>query len=74
MREQGIAPMHNPRNPRVFNNSNLPMGGNKAMRVLGQQPPLPGNAAVKLVHTKEENNEQVLVPSYPDYEESPGER
>ena len=74
MREQGMAPMPNPGNPRVFNNPNIPMGGDKAMPVLGQQPPLPGNAAVRLVHTEEENNEQALVPSYPYYEESPEER
>ena len=74
MREQGMATIPNPRNPRVFNNPNLPMGGDKAMLLLGQHPPLPGNAAVRLVHTEEENHEPALVPSYPYYEESPEER
>ena len=74
MREQGMTPMPSPRNPRGFNNPNLPMGGDKAMPVLGQQPPLPGNAALRLVHTKKEPNEQALVPTYPYYEESQGER
>ena len=64
MREQGMAPMSNPRSPRGFNNQNLPIGGDKAMSILGQQPPLPGNAVVRLVHTEEEPNEQALVPSY----------
>ena len=40
------------------------------MLVLGQQPLFPGNVVVRLVHTKEEPNEQALVPSYPYYEES----
>ena len=44
------------------------------MLVLRQQPPLPGNAAVRLVHTEEETNKQALVPTYPYYEESQGER
>ena len=35
MREQGMAPMPNSRNPRAFNNPNLPMGGDKAMPMLG---------------------------------------
>ena len=74
MREQGMAPMPNPGNPRIFSSPNLPMGGDKDMPVLGQQPPLPGNAPVRLVHTKEENNEQALVPSYPYYEENSEER
>ena len=65
-----MAPLPNPRNPRSFNNSNLPMGGDKAMPMLRQQPPLPGNAAVRLVHIEEEPNEQALVPAYPYYEES----
>ena len=65
MREQGMAPMPNPGNPRIFNNPNLPMGGDKAMPVLGQQPPLPGNAVVRIVHTEEETNKQALVPAYP---------
>ena len=29
---------------------------------------------MRLVHTEEETNEQVLVPTYPYYEESQGER
>ena len=74
MREQGMAPMPNLGNPRGFNNSNLPMGGDKAMLVLGQQPPLPGNVVVRLVQTEEEPNEQALVPTYPYYEESQRER
>ena len=74
MREQGLPPMPNPGNPRAFNNPNLPMGGDKAMPMLGQQPPLPNNVAVQLVHTKEEINEQALVPTYPYYEEGHGER
>ncbi len=32
------------------------------MPVLGQQPPLPGNPAVRLVQTEEDGNEQALVP------------
>ena len=63
MREQGMAPMPNPRNTRAFNNPNLPMGGDKALLVLGKQPPLPNNAVVKLVHTEEEPTKQALVPT-----------
>ena len=74
MREQGMAPMPSQGNPRVFNNLNLLMSGDKAIPVLGQQPPPLGNAAVRLVHTEEENNEQALVPSYPYYEENLEER
>ena len=73
-REQGMAPMPNLGNPRGFNNPNSPIGGDKAMPVLDQQLPLPGNAIVRLVHTEEESNEQALVPSYPYYEESQSER
>ena len=63
-----MAPMPNPRG---FKNPNLPMRGDKAMPVvLGQQPPPLGNAPVRFVHTKEEPNEQALVPTYPYYEES----
>ena len=65
-----MAPMPNPGNPRGFNNPNLPMGGDKAMLVLGQQPPLSSNATVRLVHIEEETNGQALVPTYPYYEES----
>ena len=54
MREQGMAPMPNRGNPWGSNIPNLPMGGDKAMPVLGQQPPLPGNVAVRFVHTEEE--------------------
>ena len=57
-----MAPMPNLGDPREFNNTNLPMGGEKAMLVLGQQPPLLGNVAMRLVHTKEDPN--------PCYEES----
>ena len=52
-----MAPIPNPRNPRGFNNPNLPMGGDKALLVLGQQLPLPGNATIRLVHIEEEPNE-----------------
>ena len=57
MRDQGIAPMPNLGNPRAINNPNLPMGGDKAMPMLGQQPPLPRNAAVRLINIEEESNE-----------------
>ena len=70
MREQGMAPLPNLGNPRSFNNPNLPMGGDKAMLVLGQQPPPLANAVVRLVHIEEEPNEQALVPTYTYYEES----
>ena len=65
-----MAPMPNQENPKEFDNPNLPMGGDKAMSVLGQQPSLPGNATIRLVHIEEEPNEQALVPTYPYYEES----
>ena len=74
MRKQGMAPMPNLGNPSTFNNPNLPMGGDKAMPILGQQPPLPGNVVVRLVHTAEDSNEQDLMPSYPYYKESQSER
>ena len=54
--------MPNPRNQRGFNNPNLLMGRDRVMLFLGQQPPLLGNAIVRLVHTKEDPN--------PCYEES----
>ena len=52
--------MPNLGNPKGFNNPNLPMGGDKALPMLGQQLPLPGNAAVRLVHIEEEPNKQAL--------------
>ena len=55
---------------RGFENQNANPGGEKAMPVLGQQPPLPGKTAVRLVNTEEEGNEQALVPAYPYYEKS----
>ena len=47
------------------------MGGERAMPDLGQQPPLPRNAAVRIVQPEEEIEEQALVPAYPYYEEDP---
>ena len=45
-------------------------GGEKAMPVLGQQPPLPGNAAVRIVTPEEEGSERAMVPVKPYFEES----
>ena len=41
------------------------------MPVLGQQPPLPRKAAVRIVQPEDGENEQALVPAYPYYEEDP---
>ena len=50
------------------------MGGDNALLVLGQQPPLPCNATMRLVHTKEEQNGQALIPTYPYYKKSQSEQ
>ena len=44
-----------------------------SMPVLGQQPPLPGNAAVRIVIPEEENNDRAIVPVQPYCEEIPDE-
>lgn len=62
-------PPQNQGHPRGFVNPNIHVGGEQAMPILGQQPPLPGNAAVRIMQPEEEGSEQALVPSYPYYEE-----
>ena len=49
----------------------MPMGMERALPVLGHQPPLPRNAALRLVQPDEEGYEQALVPMPPYYEEKP---
>ena len=43
------------------------------MPVLGQQPPLPGNAAFRVVTPEEEGNDRAIVPSHPYFKEIPHE-
>ena len=43
------------------------------MPILGQQPPLHGNAAVRIVTPKEEGNDRAIVPVQPYFEEIPDE-
>lgn len=43
------------------------------MPVLGQQPPLPRNAAVRIVTPEEEGNDRAMVPVHPYFEEIPNE-
>ena len=50
---------------------NFQAGGEKAMPGLGQQPPLPGNATVRIVTPEEEGNGRAMVPVQPYFEEIP---
>lgn len=43
----------------------------RAQLVLGNQPPLPGNAAIRMVQPNEEEYDGALVPTTPYYEEEP---
>ena len=52
------------------NQGNFRAGGEKSMPVLGHQPPLPGNAAVRIVSPEEEGNDRAIVPVQPYSEES----
>ena len=61
MREQRLTQMPNYGNLKGFSNPNFPMGGERAMPILGQQPPLLGNVDVWLVHIDEEQNQTSLT-------------
>ncbi len=49
LRKQGNLQPQNQGKFRGFANPNANLGGERAIPVLGQQPPLPGNAAIRLV-------------------------
>lgn len=68
LRDKGIV--QPPNQVRGFGQPSAHPGGERAMPILGQQPPLPGNATMRIVSPEEEGNEQALVPAYPYFEES----
>ena len=61
LREQDIAQQ---------NQGNFRAGGEKAMPILGQQPPLPGNATVKIVPPEEEGHEKAIMHVQPYFQEN----